>query len=73
MPQGSSRIVILGTGFAALAAARELRRRAPKLFISLVAPRAEFVYLPSLIWVPPGIRKGSDLIVPLANFLNREM
>ena len=71
MPQGSSRIVILGTGFAALAAARELRRRAPKLFISLVAPRAEFVYLPSLIWVPPGIRKGSDLIVPLANFLKK--
>lgn len=71
MPQASSRIVILGAGFAALAAARELRRRAPKASISLIAPRAEFVYLPSLIWVPPGIRKGADLIVPLAHFLEK--
>lgn len=71
MPDGSSRIVILGAGFAALAAARELRRRAPKAFISLVAPRSEFVYLPSLIWVPPGLRRGDELSVPLAPFLQR--
>jgi sulfide:quinone oxidoreductase len=72
MPQGASRIVILGAGFAALAAARELRRRAPKAFISLVAPRAEFVYLPSLIWVPPGLRQGSDLVLPLDRFLQKQ-
>ena len=71
MPNGNSRIVILGAGFAALSAARELRRRAPKAMISLIAPRAEFVYLPSLIWVPPGIRKGSDLIIPLQHFLQK--
>jgi sulfide:quinone oxidoreductase len=71
MPQGASRIVILGAGFAALSAARELRLRAPKAFISMVAPRAEFVYLPSLIWVPSGIRKGEDLVIPLAHFLKK--
>jgi sulfide:quinone oxidoreductase len=65
------RIVILGAGFAALTAARELRRRAPRAIITLVSPRAEFVYLPSLIWIPPGIRKGSDLIIPLDRFLKR--
>jgi sulfide:quinone oxidoreductase len=62
-------IVILGAGFAALTAVRELRKRAPQARISLVAPKAEFVYLPSLIWIPSGLRKGSDLILPLARFL----
>ncbi|MDD5330752.1 MAG: FAD-dependent oxidoreductase [Sulfuricella sp.] len=65
----SPHIVILGAGFAALTAARELRRRAPQARITLVAPRAEFVYLPSLIWVPTGVRKGSDLVMPLERFL----
>ncbi len=63
------RIVILGAGFGALTAVRELRRRAPVARISLVAPKAEFVYLPSLIWVPTGLRQGKDLILPLDRFL----
>lgn len=63
------RIVILGAGFAALSAVRELRKRAPHARISLVAPKAEFVYLPSLIWIPSGLRNGADLILPLERFL----
>lgn len=66
----SPRIVILGAGFAALTAVRELRKRAPKAHLTLVAPKAEFIYLPSLIWIPSGLRKGSDLILPLDRFLN---
>lgn len=62
-------IVVLGAGFAALTALRELRRRQPSARISVVAPKAEFVYLPSLIWVPTGLRRGSDLILPLDTFL----
>jgi sulfide:quinone oxidoreductase len=62
-------IVILGAGFAALTAVRELRKLSPQARISLVAPKAEFVYLPSLIWIPSGLRKGSDLILPLQTFL----
>jgi sulfide:quinone oxidoreductase len=65
----SPRIVILGAGFAALTAVRELRKRAPKARLTLVAPSAEFIYLPSLIWIPSGLRKGSDLILPLDRFL----
>lgn len=71
MSPESARIVILGAGFAALTAARELRKRAPEANIALVSPSAEFVYLPSLIWIPPGIRKGSDLVIPLAHFLKK--
>lgn len=66
-----SRILILGAGFAALAAARELRRLQPEARIMLLAPRAEFVYLPSLIWVPTGLRRPADLRLPLAPFLQR--
>jgi sulfide:quinone oxidoreductase len=65
----TARIVILGAGFAALTAVRELRRRQPSARITLIAPKPEFVYLPSLIWVPTGLRKGSDLILPLDTFL----
>jgi sulfide:quinone oxidoreductase len=68
MSSTTSRIVILGAGFAALTAVRELRKRAPQARITLIAPKAEFVYLPSLIWVPTGIRKGKDLILPLDTF-----
>jgi sulfide:quinone oxidoreductase len=64
-----ARIVILGAGFAALTAVRELRRRRPDARITLIAPKAEFVYLPSLIWVPTGIRQGKDLILPLDRFI----
>lgn len=71
MPDGGSHITILGAGFAALRAARELRKRAPKAFISLLAPKSEFVYLPSLIWLPSGLRRSEDLIVPLLPFLER--
>ena len=62
------RIVILGAGFAALTAVRELRRRQPSARITLIAPRPEFVYLPSLIWVPTGLRQGKDLVLPLDTF-----
>ncbi|HNQ05369.1 MAG TPA: FAD-dependent oxidoreductase [Thiobacillaceae bacterium] len=61
-------IVILGAGFAALTAVRALRKRAPRARITLVAPKARFVYLPSLIWIPPGLRQGADLVLPLERF-----
>ena len=55
------RITIAGAGFAALTGARELRRRLPDAEITLLAPQPWFTYLPSLIWVPYGIRKAEDL------------
>ena len=71
MSNDTPHIAILGAGFAALSAVRELRRRLPQAKISLLAPSAEFVYLPSLIWIPPGIRQGSDLIIPLRKFIEK--
>ncbi|HNT39977.1 MAG TPA: FAD-dependent oxidoreductase [Rubrivivax sp.] len=65
------RITVLGAGFAGLSAIRELRRRDADVEITLVAPRAELHYLPGIIWIPSGLRRREDLVVPLANFLQR--
>ncbi|MEW5824293.1 MAG: FAD-dependent oxidoreductase [Pseudomonadota bacterium] len=66
------RVTVLGAGFAALTALRELRKRDASLEITLVTPRAEFVYLPSLIWIPSRLREGKDLRIDLKEFLRRE-
>lgn len=62
-------IIIAGAGFAACTAVKTLRKQGFKGKISLVAPRAELFYYPSLIWVPAGKRSYDDLIVPLHGFL----
>jgi len=64
----AARITVAGAGFAAITGIRELRKLLPEADITLVAPKPEFVYLPSLIWVPYGLRKGDELrhdILPL--------
>ena len=65
------RIAILGTGFAALSAARRLRRLDRQADITVVGPRPELVFLPSLIWLPSGKRRAEDLRIPLQNFFAR--
>ncbi|WP_286851756.1 FAD-dependent oxidoreductase [Hydrogenophaga sp. 70-12] len=62
-------IAVLGSGFAALTAVRELRRRDRNARITLVAPRAALTYYPSLIWVPSGLRRGADLDIDVSGFL----
>ncbi len=64
-------VSIIGCGFGALTAAQSIRKRHPSISITLLAPRAEFVYLPSLIWIPSGLRKSEDLIIPLERFLKQ--
>ena len=65
------RIVILGSGFAALSTVRGLRAAGVPNPVTVVSPRRELVYLPSLIWLPSGQRSGDDLRVPLAGFFAR--
>ena len=65
------KITIIGAGFAGLSAVRKLRKLDKHCEITLIAPRAELHYLPSLIWVPSGLRKREDIIVPLNNFFRR--
>ncbi len=65
------RIIIIGTGFAGLTAVRQLRKLDSNVNITVINKTAEFLYYPSLIWIPSGLRKGDDLIVPLDNFFKR--
>ena len=65
------KITVLGSGFAALTAVRKLRKFNKECEITLVSAKDEFIYLPSLIWIPSGRRKPSDLIVPLKNFIRK--
>ena len=65
------RITVVGAGFAGLSAIRELRRRDAQAEITLVAPHAELHYLPGIIWIPSGLRRREDLVIPLGNFLRR--
>jgi sulfide:quinone oxidoreductase len=63
-----SHIAIVGAGFAACTAVKTLRKQGFDGRISLLAPRAELFYFPSLIWVPAGRRRYEDLIEPLGDF-----
>ncbi len=65
------KVTIVGSGFAALTAVRELRKREAEAEITLVSPQAVFEYLPGIIWIPPGLRQGDDLRIPLQRFFQR--
>ncbi len=64
-------VTIVGAGFGGLTAARKLRLADKSIEITLVAPRPEFIYLPSLIWIPSGRRQPEDVIVPLQHFFDK--
>lgn len=66
----SHTLCIIGAGFGALSSVRLLRKQGYTGNITLVAPTTEFHYLPGIIWLPSGLRKREDLVVPLANFFN---
>ncbi len=65
------KITVVGSGFGALTAVKTLRKLDAGLEITLISPRKEFDYLPGIIWIPSGIRKGEDLRVPLERFFQR--
>ncbi|HET9102536.1 MAG TPA: FAD-dependent oxidoreductase [Solirubrobacteraceae bacterium] len=61
------RVVILGSSFAGLTAALELRKRVgDRHEIVVLDPRPDFTFIPSLIWLPFGIREAEDITFPLA-------
>ncbi len=64
-------ITIIGAGFAALTAIKEIRKHNKSISITLIAPKAEFIYLPSLIWIPSGQRNGDDLRIDLVAFFKK--
>ena len=59
-----ARVTVIGSGFGGLATVRALRRRIPGAMITVIAPRQEFIYYPSLVGVPVGDRDASDVQIP---------
>ncbi len=64
-------ITILGAGFAALTAVKNVRKQAPDANITVIAPFKTLTYLPSIIWIPANLRKGEDLKIDLSRFFQR--
>ncbi len=63
---GSKRAVVVGSSFAGLTAAFELRKRLdPGHEVVVIEPRDHFTFIPSLIWVPFGMRDPEDVTFKL--------
>ena len=61
------RVVVLGSSFAGMTAALELRKRVgDRHEIVVLDPRPDFTFIPSLIWLPFGLRDAEDVTFPLA-------
>lgn len=65
------KITIIGSGFAGLTAVRTLRKSDKHTQITLISPKAELVYMPSLIWVPSSMVSKKDIVIPLDGFFKR--
>jgi sulfide:quinone oxidoreductase len=68
-----SRVVILGSSFAGMTAALELKKRVgDRHEIVVLDPRPNFTFIPSLIWLPFGLREAEDVTFPLAPLYDRK-
>ncbi|TNF91502.1 MAG: NAD(P)/FAD-dependent oxidoreductase [Gammaproteobacteria bacterium] len=64
-------IVVVGSGFAGCTAVRTLRRQGFDGVITVISPKPELFYFPSLIWVANNKRTESDLRINLENFFKK--
>nr|VFJ63641.1 MAG: sulfide:quinone oxidoreductase [Candidatus Kentron sp. DK] len=67
----AKKVTIIGSSFAALTAIRALRARDKAIEITVVSPKPEFIFLPSLIWIPSGLRAAGDIVLRLDRFFRR--
>lgn len=69
----SKRVAILGSSFAGMTAALELHKHlADRHEVVVLDPRDHFTFIPSLIWLPFGIREADDVTFPLAPLYERK-
>lgn len=65
------RITVIGTGFGALTAVKTLRKIDKNVEITVIGKKAEFLFFPSLIWVPSGLRNRENVTANLDHFFER--
>jgi sulfide:quinone oxidoreductase len=70
---GASRVVVLGSSFAGMTAALELRKHLDERHeIVVLDPRERFTFIPSLIWLPFGLRDPDDITFALEPLYDRK-
>lgn len=66
-------VLVVGGNFGGLTAALEIQRTMKnQVHVTVVSRQKEFVYVPSLIWVPFGRRKVSDITFDAAEVFRRK-
>ena len=69
----SQRVVVLGSSFAGLTAALEIRKHLDDTHeVVVLDPRDHFTFIPSLIWLPFGLRDADDVTFPLEPLYERK-
>jgi sulfide:quinone oxidoreductase len=69
----AQQVVVVGSSFAGLTAALELRKRLDSWHsIVVLDPRPDFTFIPSLVWLPFGVRDAADITFPLAPLYQRK-
>jgi sulfide:quinone oxidoreductase len=69
----SKQVVVIGSSFAGLTAALELRKRLDRTHSVIVLDRrADFTFIPSLVWLALGKRTPADITFPLAPLYERK-
>ncbi|HYF26461.1 MAG TPA: FAD-dependent oxidoreductase [Baekduia sp.] len=67
------RVLVVGSSFAGLTAALDLRKRLDRRHeVVVLDPRSDFTFIPSLIWLPFGLRDAKDITFPLAPLYARK-
>ncbi|MGZ5196357.1 MAG: NAD(P)/FAD-dependent oxidoreductase [Kaistella sp.] len=67
------KVLVIGGNFAGSTAAMEIKRKLKdKVEVTLVDRSDDFVYIPSLIWVPIKRREVSDIVVPRRKILEKK-
>jgi sulfide:quinone oxidoreductase len=73
MPNQPTRVIVIGSSFAGLTAALELRKKLDDAVeIAVLDPHARFTFIPSLIWVPFGGRQPEDVMFDLDTVYRRK-
>jgi sulfide:quinone oxidoreductase len=63
---GPKRVVVLGSSFAGMTGALEVRKHLDQGHeVVVLDPREHFTFIPSLIWLPFGLRDADDVTFPL--------
>jgi sulfide:quinone oxidoreductase len=66
------RVVVLGSNFASLTAAITLKEKLGKeIDVTVISASDKFIFMPSLIWVPFGLRETEDFTFPVGPVLEK--